>query len=146
VSLDSPPNEAKYRRHWTAPLAIDPFDHNAVYYGCQNVLRTTNEGRSWIELSPDLSTKDPSRIVSNGGLVGDNLGQYDGEVVWSIAPSTIQKGLLWAGTNDGKLWYTKNADAPGAATWVEVGKNITGLPVWGQFNQIAPRTSPSASI
>ena len=74
VSLDSPPNETKYRCHWTAPMAIDPFDHNNVLYGCQLILKTTNGGQSWTEISPDLSTKDPSRIVSNGGIVGDNLG------------------------------------------------------------------------
>ena len=137
ISLDSPPNDAKYRCHWTAPLAIDPFDHNTVYYGCQLILRTSDEGHSWTEISADLSTKDPSRIISNGGLVGDNLGQYDGEVVWSLAPSTIQRGLLWAGTNDGKLWYTKDANAA-KPTWVDVTKNIAGLPTWGAFAQIAP--------
>ena len=92
-------------------MAIDPFDPNNVLYGCQLILKTSNGGQSWTELSPDLSTKDPSRIVSNGGLVGDNLGQYDGEVVWSIEYSKIQRGLIWAGTNDGKLWYTKDNGA-----------------------------------
>ncbi|HEX5475581.1 MAG TPA: hypothetical protein VFX12_13055 [Vicinamibacterales bacterium] len=136
ISLDSPPNEARYRCHWTAPLAIDPFDHDTVYYGCQMILKTSNAGQSWTEFSPDLSTKDPSRIVSNGGLVGDNLGQYDGEVVWAIAPSTVQKGLIWAGTNDGKLWYTKD----GGANWNDVSKNLTGVAPWGTFNVIVPST------
>ena len=72
-------------------MAIDPFDHNNVLYGCQLILKTTNGGQSWTELSPDLSTKDPSRIVSNGGIVGDNLGQYAGEVVWDIEYSKIQQ-------------------------------------------------------
>ena len=108
-TLDSAPNQTKYRCHWTAPLAIDPFDHNTVYYGCQMVLRTTNGGMSWTEISPDLSTRDPSRIISSGGIVGDNLGQFYGEVVFAIAPSEIQKGLIWAGTNDGKVWYTRDA-------------------------------------
>jgi photosystem II stability/assembly factor-like uncharacterized protein len=134
VSLDSPPNETKYRCHWTAPMAIDPFDHNTVLYGCQLILKTTNGGQSWTELSPDLSTKDPSRIVSNGGLVGDNLGQYNGEVVWSIEYSKIQQGLIWAGTNDGKLWITKD----GGAHWTDLTKNLTDLPVWGTFAQISP--------
>jgi photosystem II stability/assembly factor-like uncharacterized protein len=136
ITLDSPPNEAKYRCHWTAPMAIDPFDTNNVLYGCQMILRTTNGGQSWTEFSPDLSTKDPSRIVSNGGIVGDNLGQYDGEVVWSIAYSTIQRGLIWTGTNDGKMWYTKD----NGATWVDVTKGFTDLPVWGTFSQIWPST------
>ncbi|HVD90724.1 MAG TPA: hypothetical protein VNC21_00525 [Vicinamibacterales bacterium] len=136
VSLDSPPNEAKYRCHWTAPMAIDPFDTNNVLYGCQLILKTSNGGQSWTEFSPDLSTRDPTRIVSNGGLVGDNLGQYNGEVVWSIEYSKIQRGLIWAGTNDGKLWYTKD----NGAQWNDVTKNFKDLPVWGAFNQIWPST------
>jgi hypothetical protein len=75
-SLDSPPNKLKYRCHWTPPLAIDPFDHNTVYYGCQVVFKTSNQGQSWSVISPDLSTQDPSRIVSSGGIVEDNLGQF----------------------------------------------------------------------
>jgi photosystem II stability/assembly factor-like uncharacterized protein len=134
ITLDSPPNEARYRCHWTAPMAIDPFDHNTVLYGCQLILKTTNGGQSWTETSPDLSTKDPSRIVSNGGLVGDNLGQYNGEVVWAIEYSKIQRGLIWAGTNDGKLWYTRD----GGGAWNDVTKNFTDLPPWGTFVQISP--------
>ncbi|HXR97711.1 MAG TPA: hypothetical protein VN709_07695 [Terriglobales bacterium] len=138
ISLDSPPNEAKYRCHWTSPVAIDPFNHNAVYYGCQMVLKTTDQGNSWTEFSPDLSTKDPSRIVSNGGIEGDNLGQFDGEVVWAIAPSPIQAGLVWAGTNDGKLWYTKDGEVKtGSAKWVDVSANLK-LPPWGAMAQISP--------
>ena len=45
-TLDSEPNKAKYRCHWTPPLAIDPFDHNTVYYGCQVIFRTTNGGKA----------------------------------------------------------------------------------------------------
>src|SRR6185312_9950936 len=108
ITLDSPPNESKYRCHWTAPMAIDPFDTKNVLYGCQLILKTANGGQSWTEFSPDLSTKEPSHIVSNGGIVGDNLGQYAGEVLWDIEYSKIQQGLIWAGTNDGKLWYTKD--------------------------------------
>jgi photosystem II stability/assembly factor-like uncharacterized protein len=133
-TLDSPPNEAKYRCHWTPPLAIDPFDHNTMYFGCQVIFKTSNQGQSWTVISPDLSTKDPSRIVSSGGIVPDNLGQFYGELVFAIAPSQIQKGLIWAGTNDGQLWYTRD----GGAKWNNVTKNITGLPAWGTVKQIAP--------
>ncbi len=133
-TLDSAPNEVKYRCHWTAPLAVDPFDHNTVYYGCQVIFKTSNGGQSWSVISPDLSTQDPKRIVSSGGIVGDNLGQFYGEVIFSIAPSQIQKGLLWAGTNDGKVWNTQD----GGAHWNDVTKNITGMPEWGVVSQIEP--------
>ena len=134
-TLDSAPNQAKYRCHWTAPLAIDPFDHNTVYYGCQMILRTTNGGMSWSEFSKDLSHQDPSRIVSSGGIVGDNLGQFYGEVVFAIAPSEVKKGLIWAGTNDGKIWYTPDA----GKTWNDVSAYLKGLPPdWGVISKIEP--------
>ena len=134
ITLDAAPTESKYRCHWTAPLAIDPFDHNTVYYGCQVIFRTTNAGQSWSVISPDLSTNDPSHIVSSGGIVGDNLGQFAGEVVFAIAPSEVQKGLIWAGTNDGQVWFTKDA----GAKWNNVTKNIAGMPPLGTITKIEP--------
>jgi photosystem II stability/assembly factor-like uncharacterized protein len=135
-TLDSPPDKLKYRCHWTPPLAIDPFDHNTVYYGCQVVFKTSNGGQSWSAISPDLSTQDSSRIVSSGGIVPDNLGQFYGELVFAIAPSDKQRGLIWAGTNDGKVWYTKD----GGGNWTDVTKslNAAGAPTWGTVRKIEP--------
>ena len=135
-TLDSPPDSLKYRCHWTPPLAVDPFDHNTVYYGCQVIFRTINAGQSWSVVSPDLSTQDPAHIVGSGGIVGDNLGQFYGEIVFAIAPSKAQKGLVWAGTNDGQVWLTKD----GTATWTNVTKNMAGLPPLGTISSIAPST------
>ncbi len=132
-TLDSPPDSVRYRCHWTPPLAIDPFDTKTVYYGCQVVFQTSDGGQSWKVISPDLSTRDPSRIVSSGGINGDNLGQFYGEVVFAIAPSRIQKGLIWAGTNDGRLWYTPD----GGKTWNDVTRNV-GMPAWGTIRKIQP--------
>ncbi len=136
-TLDSEPTKAKYRCHWTPPLAVDPFDHNAVYYGCQVIFRTTSGGQSWSVISEDLSTRDPKYIVSSGGIVGDNLGQFYGEVVFAIAPSEIQRGLLWAGTNDGKVWYSRDSLAS-TPHWTDVTKNITGLPPMAVISKIEP--------
>ncbi len=140
-TLDSPPNDLKYRCHWTPPLAIDPFDHNTIYYGCQVIFKTDNAGQSWVVTSPDLSTQDPSHIVPSGGIIGDNLGQFYGEVVFAIAPSKIQKGLIWAGTNDGQVWYTKDS----AANWINVTKGFSGLPPWGTVTSIAPSAFDAAT-
>ena len=135
-TLDSEPNKVKYRAHWTPPLAIDPFDTKTVYYGTQFIHKTSNEGQSWSVISPDLSTNDPTRVVSSGGVVGDNLGQFYGCVVFAIAPSKIQRGLIWAGTNDGQLWNTQD----GGKNWTNLTKNVTGLPTWGTIRQISPST------
>jgi photosystem II stability/assembly factor-like uncharacterized protein len=134
-TLDSPPNATKYRCHWTAPLAIDPFDHNTVYFGCQVIFQTSNGGSSWSVISPDLSTQDPTRNGPSGGIVGDNLGQFYGEVVFAIAPSPVEKGLIWAGTNDGLVWIKR-----ASGEWTNVSKNIAGLPAWGSVTNISPST------
>jgi len=131
-TLDSEPNKTKYRCHWTPPLAFDPFEKETVYYGCQVIFKTDDQGQTWKIISPDLSTQDPSRIVSSGGIVGDNLGQFYGEVVFAIAPSKLQKGLIWAGTNDGLIWFTRD----GGRNWNNVTKNVSGLMRWGTIRKI----------
>jgi photosystem II stability/assembly factor-like uncharacterized protein len=142
-TLDSPPNLLKYRCHWTPPLAVDPFDPETVYYGCQVIFRTTNKGQSWMVISPDLSTRDSSIIIPSGGIIEDNLGQFYGAVVFDIAPSEIQRGLIWAGTNDGKIWYTRD----GGIGWNDVTKNVTGLPKGATVRQIYPsRFSPAEAF
>jgi photosystem II stability/assembly factor-like uncharacterized protein len=134
ITLDSPPQDAKYRCHWTAPIAIDPFNHENVFYGCNVIFQTTNGGQSWKVISPDLSTQDPGKIMSSGGIVGDNLGQFAPEVIFAIAFSEVEKGVVWAGTNDGKVWYSRD----GGAKWNDVSKNISGMPVWGMVTKIEP--------
>ncbi len=140
-TLDSPPTDTKYRCHWTPPLAIDPFDDETVYYGCQVVFKTSDRGQSWDVISPDLSTQDPSRIAFSGGIIGDNLGQFYGEVVFAIAPSTLTRGLIWAGTNDGQIWYTRD----GGGAWTNVTANVKGMPAWGTVRKIQPSTFDPAT-
>jgi len=98
------------------------------------IFKTSDAGKTWSVVSPDLSTRDPAHIAPSGGIVGDNLGQFYGEVVFAIAPSKIKKGLIWAGTNDGQLWYTQD----GAANWTNVTSHLTGLPPLGTITSIAP--------
>jgi len=129
-TLDSDPVGLKYRCHWSPPLAIDWFD-NSVYFGCQVIFRTRDRGQNWEVISPDLSTKDPSRIVFSGGVVGDNLGQFYGAVVSAIAPSRTEKGVVWAGTNDGKVWISRDA----GKNWNDLTKNVN-MPPWGIVRRI----------
>jgi len=141
ITLDAPPDDIKYRCHWTAPMAIDPFDTQIVYYGCQVVFRTSNKGQSWDVISPDLSTQDASKIKPSGGVIGDNLGQFYGEVIFAIAPSAKERGLIWVGTNDGKVWITRN----GGGQWSDVTKNVPGIPVWGTVRKIEPSPHDAAT-
>ncbi|NQW03418.1 MAG: sialidase [Acidobacteria bacterium] len=141
ITFDSSPTLSKHRCHWTAPVAFDAFEPTTVYYGCEVIFKTTNEGQSWVEISPDLSTQDPRLIVESGGVVQDNLGQYAGALVYALASSPRERGLLWAGTNDGKVWYTRNA----GGNWVDVSANITGMPALSTISQIFPSTFDAGS-
>jgi len=140
--LDHEPTALKYRCHWTPPLAIDPFEEETVYYGCNVIFRTRDQGQSWDVISPDLSTQDPERIAWSGGIpgadppraIGDNLGQFYGEVVFAIAPSKLEQGLIWAGTNDGLVWLTRD----GGENWTRISDNARGLAEWGTIRKIEP--------
>jgi len=131
---NGPPADLKYRFNWTMPLTISPHDRNTVYVGSQHVHRTTNRGQSWDVISPDLSTNDKSRQQSSGGLTGDNIGVEYAFTVMAIAESRVEKGLIWAGTNDGQVQLTRDA----GKTWTNVSKNIPNLPQWGTVGNIEP--------
>jgi photosystem II stability/assembly factor-like uncharacterized protein len=133
-TLDHEPVGLKYRCHWAPPVAMDYHDVGTVYYGCQVVFRTRNQGQSWDVISPDLSTGE--KIAFSGGVTGDNLGQFYGSVVFAITTSQIQRDLLWAGTNDGKLWVTRD----GGANWSDVGSNIPNLRPWATIRKIDAST------
>lgn len=128
------PADLKYRFNWTMPLAISPHDRHTVYVGSQHVHRTTNGGQSWETISPDLSANDKSRQQFSGGLTGDNIGVEYAFTVMAIAESPREKGLIWAGTNDGQVQLTRDA----GKTWTNVTKNIPNLPPWGTVGNIEP--------
>ena len=124
----------RYRFVWDAPLHISPHDHNTVYVGSQHVHRTTNGGQSWEVISPDLTLNDRSRMGPSGGLTGDNIGVEYAGVVFGIAESPIERGLIWVGTNDGLVQLTRD----GGKTWTNVTANLRDLPPWGSVRSIAP--------
>ncbi|MCU0648560.1 MAG: hypothetical protein MUF00_11225 [Gemmatimonadaceae bacterium] len=124
----------KCRFVWTFPLTISPHDRNTVYVGSQHVHVTTNGGMTWRELSPDLTRNDKSRQVRSGGLTPDNIGVEYAGVVFAIAESRLTKGLIWAGTNDGKVQLTRD----GGRTWTDLTANLRGMPEWGTISNIEP--------
>src|SRR5215470_12053771 len=102
----TPASDLKYRFVWTMPLTISPHDHNRIYAGSQYVHQTTDGGQSWQMISGDLTTNDKSKQGFSGGLTGDNIGVEYAGVIFAIAESPLQKGLIWAGTNDGLVQLT----------------------------------------
>ena len=120
------PNDVYLRYNWNSGIAADPFDPKTIYYGSQFVHKSTNRGDSWDIISPDLTTNDTTRqkASESGGLTFDATNAENYCTILSIAPSPVQKDVLWIGTDDGQLQLTTD----GGKTWTNLTKNIKGVP------------------
>jgi len=126
--------EVKYRFIWDAPFTISPHDHNRIYVGSQFVHTSTDGGRSWQVISPDLTRNDKNKQQVSGGLTAEDFGVEYGDVVYAIAESPVQAGLIWVGTNDGLVQVTRD----GGKNWTNVTANVPGIPTLGSVRHIEP--------
>jgi len=126
--------DVKLRFNWNSAINIDPFDNNTIYFGSQFAHKSTDKGLTWEVISPDLSTNDPEKQKQSesGGLTMDATGAENHTTVLVLEPSPLERNMLWAGTDDGRVHYTQN----GGQTWVDVSKNIKDLPVGSWIVQI----------
>lgn len=128
------PADMKYRWNWTFPIAISPHDHTKVYVGSQVVHMTTDGGASWKVISPDLTRNDTTHQQTSGGVSTDNLMTFDGATLFAIAESPVKAGVIWVGSNDGRV----NVSQDGGAHWTDVGGNIPKLAPWAKIKNIEP--------
>ena len=126
--------ELRDRFQWTFPVHISPHDSDRVYAGSQRVHLTTNGGQSWDAISPDLTTDDPDLQQKTGGLTFDDVSPTYAAVLFSLAESPHTAGVLWAGSNDGRIHVSRNA----GESWEDVSGNLPGLPPLGTFSNIEP--------
>ncbi|HEY7855153.1 MAG TPA: hypothetical protein VIC32_01820 [Terriglobales bacterium] len=104
--------DMKYRFQWSAPIATSPWDANTVYYGGNVLFKSTNMGDHWSIISPDLTRNDKSKQQSSGGpITQDNTSAEYYDVIFSVAESAKQKGLIWAGSDDGLVHVTRDDGA-----------------------------------
>jgi len=128
------PADMKYRWNWTFPIAISPHDHTKVYVGSQVVHVTTDGGSSWQVISPDLTRNDTTHQQTSGGVSTDNLMTFDGATLFAIAESPVKAGVIWVGSNDGRVNVTQD----GGAHWTDVGGNLPKLAPWAKIKNIEP--------
>ena len=124
----------KYRFQWTFPIALSPHNPNRLYAGSQHVHVTEDRGQTWRVISPDLTTNDKSKQQSSGGLTPDNTSVEFYCVLFALAESPVEKGVIWAGSNDGLIHVTRDD----GRTWTNVTKNLPNLPPWGTVTKIEP--------
>lgn len=133
------PKGETLRFNWNAAIAQDPFNPAVIYYGSQYVHRSPDRGNSWQIISPDLTTNDTSKQKQNdsGGLTYDVTDAENHTSLLVIAPSNLETGVLWTGTDDGNVHITRD----GGKNWAKLNANILGLPQNGWIAQITPSFS-----
>jgi photosystem II stability/assembly factor-like uncharacterized protein len=121
----------KYRDPWTPVLVFSPFDKTSLYLGTQYVMKTTDGGLHWKEISPDLTGAMPASENKNDGpTTVENAKQRGYGVVYTIAPSSLDDSLIWAGSDTGLIHLTRD----GGKTWKDVTpKSITD---WSKISLI----------
>ncbi len=102
------PGSPALRYNWITPLVLSPHNPQVLYTGAQVLFRSLNRGDAWQEISPDLT--------GNGETCGLNSGYVPYCTITSISESPLTPGVIWVGTDDGKVQVTQN----GGVTWADV--------------------------
>jgi len=109
----APADSILYRFNWIAPIRISPEDHNTIYYGSQFLLRSKDRGDHWEVISPDLTTNNPEKINTQNTSIQHCT-------IVTIAESAARAGVIWVGTDDGKVQVTRDA----GAHWSDTTANV----------------------
>ncbi len=134
------PGEPPYRWHWDTPLILSPHDPKVLYTAANKVFRSPDRGLSWAPISPDLTTgADRDEVEVMGVKMRDvRIARNDGIAAWpsivSLAESARRPGLLYAGTDDGRLAVTRD----GGKTWTQVIDKVPGLPAGIYVSEVVP--------
>ncbi|MEM1191056.1 MAG: glycosyl hydrolase [Pseudomonadota bacterium] len=123
--------DLRYRFQWNFPLSFSLHDPDVLYAAANVVFRSDDLGQSWQAISPDLTRNDKSRMGKSGGpITKDDTGvEYYG-TVFVLTESPTQSGVLWAGSDDGRIHVTRD----GGENWSDV--TPSRLPEWAMINSI----------
>jgi photosystem II stability/assembly factor-like uncharacterized protein len=133
-----PDIKMQLRYNWNSAFAQDPFDVNTIYYGSQFVHKSSDKGATWNVISGDLTTNNPEKQKQHesGGLTMDATGAENHCTILAITPSTLERGLIWVGTDDGKVQITRD----GGKTWNDVTPKVAGVPANAWIPQVKAST------
>ncbi len=133
-----PDMNVKLRYNWNSGLAQDPFNNSTIYYGSQFLHKSTDKGATWEVISPDLTTNDPEKQKQSesGGITMDATGAENHCTIIAVAVSPKQQGVIWVGTDDGRVQLTKD----GGKTWNDVAPKILGMPKAAWVPQVQAST------
>ena len=125
-----PIRTAKFRTDRTEPLLFSPLDPHVLYFASNVLFKTTDGGNSWQTISSDLTRENPGVPASVGSLIPKGADKQRG-VIYALAPSFKSINTLWAGTDDGLVWQTRD----GGKNWNDLTpKELTS---WSKITQIS---------
>ncbi len=108
----------KYRFQWNFPIFFSPHNPKRLYAAGNHLFVTENEGQSWQQISPDLTTNEKDKQGPSGGpITSDNTGVEYYCTIFSAAESVLEKDVLWVGSDDGFI----HVSTDGGKNW----KNVT---------------------
>lgn len=140
------PEGGRLRFNWNAGLAQDPFEPATIYYGSQYLHKSPDRGDSWTIISPDLTSNDPEkqRQLDSGGLTYDVTGAENYTTIVAIAPSPVETGRIWVGSDDGRVHLTRD----GGGHWEDVGARVAGFPAggWVPHIEASPHDAAEAFV
>ena len=102
------PTTIKYRYNWITPIAVSQRPPHAIYFGSQFLFRSTDKGQSWQNISSDLSGPSRRQQDCSGDVTVQEATACGYGVINSIAPSPVSDGLIWIGTDNGRVMLTRN--------------------------------------
>ena len=136
----------RYRFNWSAPFFLSPFSANTVYMGGNQLLKSVDRGDNFYPISPDLSAKDSARLKASleltGGITKDATGAETHGTITTIAESPVRPGILWVGTDDGKVWLTPND----GGSWVDLTGRFPGVPARTWVSRVEPSHFDTATV
>ncbi|MFL5580496.1 MAG: VPS10 domain-containing protein [Gemmatimonadaceae bacterium] len=137
---------AQLRFNWNTPFFLSPHSGAVLYIGGNRVLKSTNRGQTLVPISPDLSTQDSAAIristTSTGGVTPDVTGAETFGTIVSLAESRTRPGLLFAGTDDGNVWLSRND----GGSWESLTGRFPGVPRGTYVSRIEPSGFDSATV
>ncbi len=128
IGIGQPASEYRYRFNWNAPIVVSQHDPDVIYHAANVLLKSTDRGFSWREVSPDLTRDEADKQGRGAGpYTNENVEVYN--TIFALAESPHDAATLWAGTDDGRLHLTRD----GGASWAEVTPRGVGR---GMINAI----------
>jgi len=131
-------NDDKLRWNWNSPIYIGAANPHDLYMSAQYLYKSTNQGRDWTRISPDLTTNDKNKEKQeeSGGLSADNTSAENHCTIFTVAESPLDANYIFAGTDDGNLQITTD----GGKTWTNVssGIKLCGIPAQTWVSSVEP--------